>query len=70
MTIFGELWLPFGDAMEKNPPAFYPRACEEVFDTGTSEGSIDTRSLIEESNCTIMAEIPCAASALWYGIEG
>jgi hypothetical protein len=39
-----------------NPPAFYPRACEEIFHTGTTDGPIDANRLIHESNCTIVAE--------------
>ncbi|KIW07589.1 uncharacterized protein PV09_01541 [Verruconis gallopava] len=38
----------------KSPPAYYRRACEEVFKTGHKDGPIQTNELIYESGCTIV----------------
>jgi Heterokaryon incompatibility protein (HET) len=40
----------------RNPPSFYPRACKESVANLKLGGTLDTRQLIHEGRCTIVAE--------------
>ncbi|MCJ1398968.1 hypothetical protein MMC11_002170 [Xylographa trunciseda] len=40
----------------RNPPTFYPRACKESINKMTEGEPLDTRKLIDEGRCTIVAE--------------
>ncbi|MCJ1394577.1 hypothetical protein MMC18_007457 [Xylographa bjoerkii] len=40
----------------RNPPTFYPRACKESINKMTEGEPLDTKKLIDEGRCTIVAE--------------
>jgi len=40
----------------RNPPTYYPRACKESIQKSPPGGTIDTKLLINEGRCTIVAE--------------